>query len=140
MNQAYAEKTIEQKASDRFDKTILIVSEESDLREVTQIALELTTKWRVLGVRNCLQVALMAQNKHVDAILLCVKSTDTNFAPLLHQFKSHPATEEIPIVLMTDRVRFSDRCRFARLGFAGAISTPFDAINLWEQLAGFLEW
>ncbi|NET09768.1 MAG: two-component system response regulator, partial [Symploca sp. SIO2B6] len=51
-------------------KYILVIDDEPDIREIVQVSLECTRPWHVLDAESAAAGLAIAQNHHLDAILL----------------------------------------------------------------------
>ncbi|MBD2578691.1 response regulator [Oscillatoria sp. FACHB-1406] len=118
----------------------MLIDPEDDLREVIQTGLELTTNWKIVTAHSHALGANLAAIEQPNVILLNVERVDLEDSALLAQLKANPSTQNIPVILMADRVRLSDWWRLTQLGIAGAISKPFDCVNLGKQIAVLLKW
>ncbi|MGD2182275.1 response regulator [Lusitaniella coriacea] len=134
------EKRFFQKVSHFTGKTLLLIDPEDDLREVTQTGLELTTNWKILTAPSYTEGLRLAIAQKPDAILVNGSMIDLEYSAIFNQLDSHPVTENIPIIAISDRVRLGDKVQFAQLGVMDVIAKPFDSANLGQQIATFLQW
>jgi CheY-like chemotaxis protein len=121
-------------------KCILIIDDESDIREVAQISLEMMGDWQVLTSESGQDGLEKAKLSQPDAILLDVMLPDMDGPTTLQNLQADPSTSHIPVVFLTAKIQTSDRNRFAKLGVVAVIAKPFDPINLASQLAEALGW
>ena len=121
-------------------KRILIVDDEEDIREVVQLSLELEAGWDVLTASSGKEGLASATTQQPDAILLDVMMPDMDGITTFQQLQANPATEHIPVILLTAKVQATDQRQFETLGVAAAISKPFDPIKLAPQIALVLGW
>jgi response regulator RpfG family c-di-GMP phosphodiesterase len=121
-------------------KKVLLIDPEDDLREVIQTSLELTTSWEIVTACSHALGIDLAEVEQPNAILLNVERLDVDRMAILTHLKSHPTTQTIPLILMTERVRLADWWQLTQLGVTGAIAKPFDCANLGKQIALFLKW
>lgn len=121
-------------------KRILVVDNEQYIQEVIQVCLENVAKWEVLLVgsgQECLSQAAISQP---DAILLDVMMPDMDGITTFQKLQENPATQKIPVILLTAKLQSSDQHRYAQLGLTAAISKPFDPLKLAAQVASALGW
>lgn len=123
-----------------INKQILIISGDRDLQDVIRTGLELTTAWEILSAYNPTEALDLAQTTQPQAVILNLEYRERERLKTIENFKSHTSTQEIPLILMCDRVRLGDWWRFSQLGITGLIAKPFEAIAIGEQIAGFLGW
>ncbi|HTE45272.1 MAG TPA: response regulator [Gemmatimonadaceae bacterium] len=121
-------------------KTVLIVDDDDDIREVGQLALELGSEWSVLTANSGETALALAKSGKPDAILLDVMMPEMDGPTTLIQLRADPSTCDIPVVFLTARVRTTERSTLAALGVAGVLSKPFDPLKLPDQVAEVLGW
>ena len=121
-------------------KTVLLVDDEDDIREVAQMSLEVTAGWTILEA-NCGEDGVTkAQDSQPDAILLDVMMPDMDGPSTFLKIREIPALAETPVILMTAKVQASDLEQFKALGVSGVIPKPFDPMSLAEQVKKILNW
>jgi CheY-like chemotaxis protein len=121
-------------------KHILVIDDESDIREVIQASLETTEGWVVHTAPSGREGLAMAAVTAVDAILLDVMMPEMDGPTTLQHLQADPALRPMPVILLTAKVQASDRRRFAELGVQGVIAKPFDPLTLGKQMATILGW
>jgi CheY-like chemotaxis protein len=121
-----------------MSKRILIIDDEDDIREVTQIALQLNTGWQVLLASSGSEGIKVAQAEVPDAILLDVMMPDFDGMAVLGQLKTRARTAPIPVILLTAKVQAAREA--PGTGAAGVIVKPFDPLRLAAEIAGILYW
>jgi two-component system, OmpR family, alkaline phosphatase synthesis response regulator PhoP len=118
---------------------ILIVDDEDHIREVAQLSLEAVGGHEVLSASSGIEAIEQATNERPDAILLDVMMPELDGPGTLDRLRSNPATQDIPVVFLTAKVRESDVERFRDLDVAGVLAKPFDPMTLPEQLRRVLQ-
>ena len=121
-------------------KRILIIDDESDIREVAQVSLELVGHFEVFTAANGREGVEAARLHQPDAILLDVTMPELDGPATLAQLHSDPATTAIPVVFLTAKTQTAERAQLAQRGAAGILTKPFDPLKLAEQLATTLHW
>jgi CheY-like chemotaxis protein len=121
-------------------KTVLIIDDDDDIREVAQLSIELGAGWRVLAAASGVDGASLAAAEHPDAILLDVMMPGLDGPATLERLQSIAATRSIPVIFLTAKARASERERLASLAVAGVLSKPFDPVSLPGQIADLLGW
>jgi CheY-like chemotaxis protein len=121
-------------------KTILIVDDESDIREVGQLALEVGSDWRVLAASSGAQGIEQARAERPDAILLDVMMPGMDGPTTLANLRDDPITRDIPVIFLTAKVRSSDREYLTSLGAIAVLAKPFNPMSLSDQVADALGW
>ncbi len=122
------------------ERKILIIDDESDIREVAAMSLEAVCGWGVVQAGSGKEGMLIAQERKPDAILLDVMMPDMDGPSTLQLLRSNEKTASIPVIFLTAKVQSADRKRFSDLGVAAVLSKPFDPMVLGEQIAEALGW
>jgi CheY-like chemotaxis protein len=123
-----------------MSRTILLVDDEDDIREVAQMSLEMTAGWEVHTAPSGADGLRMAAELKPDAILLDVMMPGMDGPATARALKAAPETAGIPVILLTAKVQAADRRRFDDLGVAGILAKPFDPMSLAEEVRGVLGW
>ncbi|HEY9659295.1 MAG TPA: response regulator [Allocoleopsis sp.] len=121
-------------------KRILIIDDEDDIREVAQTSLEIIGGWEVLTAGSSTEGLLKAETEQPDAVLLDVMLPDMDGATTFHKLQANPATQNIPVILLTAKVQAADQRRLSSLGVAAILTKPFDPIVLANQVSEALGW
>jgi CheY-like chemotaxis protein len=121
-------------------KRILVIDNEQYIREVAQICLETVTGWEVLTANSGREGLVLAEADQPDAILLDVMMPDMDGPTTFQKLQANPATQHIPVILLTAKVQVSDRRRYAQMGMTAAIAKPFNPLQLADQVAAALGW
>ncbi|GET39759.1 response regulator [Microseira wollei] len=121
-------------------KRILIVDDEYDIRAVAELALKTVAGWQVLTAASGREGLDQAIAQQPDAILLDVMMPEMDGIATWQALQANPATESIPVILMTAKAQAADQRRFASLGVAGIITKPFKAMQLSAQVVAVLGW
>ena len=121
-------------------RRVLIVDDESDIREVASLSLEAVGGYEVATAESGREGIEKAAAEQPDAILLDVMMPEMDGPTTFGRLQGDPATREIPVVLLTAKVQAADRAKFDALGVAAVMSKPFDPMTLSEQLAAVLGW
>jgi CheY-like chemotaxis protein len=121
-------------------KRVLVIDDEDDIREVAQASLEIMAGLDVIVARSSLEGLRKAEMEQPDAILLDVMLPDMDGIAAFQHLQANPATQHIPVILLTAKVHAADRRRFADLGVKAMIAKPFKPAKLAEQLVEILEW
>lgn len=121
-------------------KRILVIDDEQPLRRIIQISLEELSGWQVVTAESGDEGLEVVQNGTWDVILLDVSMPGMDGVSVFQALQANPATQAIPVVLLTAKVLPSDRRRFAEIGVAGVITKPFDPVTVGQHLAKILGW
>ncbi|HUX45447.1 MAG TPA: response regulator [Terracidiphilus sp.] len=119
---------------------ILIIDDEDDIREIAAMSLETVAGWEVMVANSGAQGLVRAQSYMPDAILLDVMMPGMDGPTTFRELRKNPATQHIPVLLLTAKVQASDQRRFADLDVAAVLVKPFDPLMLSRQISDVLGW
>lgn len=123
-----------------MSKRILIVDDEPNIREVTQMSLEMVGGHQVLEASSGAEAIEIAAREKPDAILLDVMMPEMDGPTTFEGLQRNEATRGIPVILLTAKVQTTDRERFEALGVAGLIGKPFDPMGIADEVGRLLGW
>ncbi|MBE9137947.1 response regulator [Nodosilinea sp. LEGE 07088] len=123
-----------------MSKRILVIDDEQDIRDVVCLCLEEFGGWHTDGAESGCEGLQKAAAEPWDCILLDVSMPDMDGRAVYEHLQAHQGTQSIPVILLTAKVRATDRDRVSTLGVAGLIAKPFDPITLWQKVAQILDW
>lgn len=121
-------------------KRILVIDDEDDIREVAQASLEIMAGLDVIVACSSQEGLEKAETEQPDAILLDVMLPGMDGLTVFRHLQDNPATQHIPVILLTAKVQASDQRRFADLGIKAMIAKPFKPARLAHQLLEVLGW
>lgn len=123
-----------------MSKTVLLVDDEDDIREIGQVSLEMVAGWEVHTAADGAEGLKAAAANQPDAILLDVMMPDMDGPSVFAHLQEQDATCDIPVILLTAKTQPADRQGFAELGVTGMLSKPFDPMTLADDVAAVLGW
>jgi CheY-like chemotaxis protein len=123
-----------------MSKRILIIDDEEDIRDITQLGLEMSVGWQVLTAGSGQEGIALAAAHQPDLILLDVMMPDMDGRATFANLQANPQTEQIPVILVTAKIQASDQESFTNLAIAGILTKPFRPMNLAEQICKILQW
>lgn len=121
-------------------KRILVIDDEERIREVVRACLEDLGGWEAIAATSAQEGLLLAQAQSLDALLLDVSMPDMDGFTFFEKLQENPASQSIPVILLTAKVLPDDRVRFAKMGVAGVINKPFNPVTISEEVAEILGW
>lgn len=119
-------------------KHILIIDDEPDIREATQVCLEVSKGWSVTTASSSQEGLARAVSEQPDAILLDVMMPDVDGLATFEQMRANPATHHIPVILLTAKAQPDDHRRFTQLEITAVITKPYDPLTLADQIEKIL--
>lgn len=121
-------------------RTILLIEHEAGIREVLHACLSEFGGWSVTlsnsiqeGVNLCITLC-------PDVILLDTSTAETDALLFIEQLKAYSVTQSIPILLITARASWFTLKQLHQMGFAGAITKPFNPFTVTAQVSHLLGW
>lgn len=123
-----------------MSKCVLIIDDESGIRKIVEISLQVIAGWNVLAASSGPEGLTIAQAEQPDAILLDVMMPEMNGIDTLQCLQANPSTQKIPIILLTAKAQVSEQQQFAKLPIIGIITKPFKAPDLVKQMRSLLSW
>ena len=121
-------------------RSVLIIDDEEDIREVAALALEATAGWTILTAGSGIEGIAIATKEQPDAILMDVMMPGVDGPTTFRNMQQNPQVARIPVILLTAKVQGVDQRRFASLGVAAVLFKPFDPLTLARQIADALGW
>ena len=120
-------------------KLIMVFSNTKDLRRIIQLSLEEIAGWQVfvanLDSQDLTPIAVIQP----DVILLDTNLPNSEELGILQKIQDYPDIQDIPIVLLTERIFSSDRRLYNSLGIVAAIAKPFDMVTLATLITSISE-
>jgi len=121
-------------------RTLLIIDDEDDIREVASLSLEAVAGWKVHTASSGAEGIATAVKLQPDAILMDVMMPGMDGPTTFKTMQQTHGIAHIPVVLLTAKVQGIDQRRFADLGVAAVLFKPFDPMLLAQQIADALGW
>ncbi|MBW4574421.1 MAG: response regulator [Aphanothece sp. CMT-3BRIN-NPC111] len=127
-----------------MNKSILIVDDEEDVRAIAKLGLEMGAGWNVLTANSGQEGLSIAASYQPDVILLDMMMPNMDGRATLQQLKANPATQGIPVILVTAKVQQSERENFTGLftglNVAAVFAKPFRPLKLAKEISEALGW
>lgn len=120
-------------------KSILIIDDEEDVKEIAQMGLEMAADWQVITASSGQEGLKLAASTQPDAILLDLMMPEWDGKETLKQLKANQKTATIPVILMTAKTQSAIASELTKLDLAGVITKPFRPLQLPEQIAAILQ-
>jgi len=121
-------------------KSILLIEYEPSLREILRAALQEFGGWQVTLSSSIREGIQLCQQAHPQAILVDTSTSEVDALLFVEQLKSYSVEQAIPILLISSRATLFTEQQLRQMGFAGAISKPFNPSTLPAQIVRLLKW
>jgi CheY-like chemotaxis protein len=121
-------------------KRVLVIEDETGIRNVVQYSLIAIAHWQVITAESGAIGLVKAEQERPDAILLDVMMPEMDGIETFRQLQANPKLRSIPTILLTAKAQTSEQQQFINLGVAGVITKPFKAPDLVAQMRRILHW
>lgn len=120
-------------------KRILIIDDDDDVRETTQICLEVTGNWEIITASSGMQGLQDAITQHPDLILLDVMMPVMDGLETFSELQANVETSSIPVILLTAKAQPAELRQFTQLQISDVITKPYDPFSLADRIAKVLD-
>ncbi|MGK7895198.1 MAG: response regulator [Xenococcus sp. (in: cyanobacteria)] len=121
-------------------KQILLFSNTKDLRRIIQLSLEEIAGWQVFVADLNTQDFTLVTVTQPDVIILDTNLPNSDELSILQKMREYSQIQNIPIVLLTERIFNCDRKLYHSLGIASVIAKPCDMVTLATIISRRLNW
>jgi len=115
-------------------KHILYADDEEDILDVATLSLETVGGLDVTTCGDGFQAIEAAYRMRPDLIMLDVMMPGMDGPTAMSRIRADPALSDIPVILLTARVRGPEVQEYFDLGADGVISKPFDPMTLSDEV------
>ena len=115
-------------------KTILIVDDNADLRELVRVSVE-RGPYRTIQAADGPEGLELAERARPDLVLLDIELQTLDGVTVCQRLKESPTTRDIKVVMLTASVQQESRERALAAGADAYITKPFSLRALMVQLA-----
>ena len=113
--------------------TILVADDEQDIRELVAYRLS-RSGYRIIEARDGEEAFQLAGDQALDMAVLDVMMPRLNGFDLTRRFRDNPATQRLPILLMSASVQEADISRGFAAGADGYLTKPFTPDQLLTRV------
>ena len=112
-------------------RTILVVDDDDEIREITCLALELMGGWTVVSADRRRRRRWSGPREHrPTSVLLDVMMPEMDGPTTFLRLQEDPLTRHIPVILLTAKAQVGEDQCWDDLDIAGVISKPFNPTTL----------
>jgi CheY-like chemotaxis protein len=119
---------------------VLVVDDDDDVREITQMSLEAVAGWRVRAARGGAEALELLRQERPDAVLLDVMMPGMDGPATFRAMQDDPGLRDVPVVLLTAKLQVGREQPWDGLDVAGVIAKPFDPMSLAAQVSALVGW
>ena len=117
-------------------KTLLVIDDDRDIREVAKTSLELVGGFTVIVAESGQRGVTAAQEVKPDAIILDLMMPVMDGWAVLEQMQAIPPEDRPRVIVVSARSSLRDRAKAAELGADAFVSKPFNVDDLLAVLHG----
>ena len=121
-------------------RCVLVIDDESDIREIAQMSLQITKDWSVLTAASGHEGVAIASKEQPDAILLDLIMPEVDGLATLQLLNDTLATQNIPVVLLTATAKAATMHQYAQMKVKAILVKPFDPGTFGDQIEAALGW
>lgn len=121
-------------------RTVLVVDDDHDIRDLARLCLEIFAHWTVLTAADGPSAIETAQRMQPDAVLLDMMMPGMDGLVTLQHLRADESSRDIPVILFTAKSRVGDRQPWDDQPVSGVIAKPFEAKTLATQVSTLLGW
>jgi DNA-binding response OmpR family regulator len=115
-------------------KTILIVDDEVDIRDILRIRLANQPGFRILEAANGTDALQLTRQQRPDLIILDWLMPGFSGMEVLKALRESPELTTIPVIMMTVKSELSAQAQGQAMGVVAYLIKPFDATRLMETV------
>ena len=119
-------------------KTILLIEDDTDMRENTAEILELAN-YHVIKAENGKRGVELARRSAPDLVLCDIMMPELDGYGVLHLLGRDPATAEVPFIFLSAKAERSDMRKGMELGADDYLTKPFEESELLNAIEGRLK-
>lgn len=121
-----------------MSKSILIIDDEEDVKDIAQMGLEMAADWKVITASTGKEGLGLAESQQPEVILLDLMMPEWDGKETLKQLKANYNTAAIPVIMMTAKNKFAIASELTELDLAGVITKPFRPLELPDRITNIL--
>ncbi|EYR63598.1 chemotaxis protein CheY [Actinotalea ferrariae CF5-4] len=123
-----------------MSRTILVVDDEPDIRELIRLSLERLGGHRVVACASGAEALGRLPEEPVDGVLLDVRMPGMDGPEVLAALRRTPAGADVPVVFLTASVLEVQMADLRALDVRGVVRKPFDPLALPAEVALAFGW
>ena len=121
-----------------MSKSILIIDDEEDVKDIAQMGLEMAADWNVITASSGKEGLTLAATTQPEVILLDLMMPEWDGKETLQHLKANQSTSSIPVILMTAKTQSAIATELSELDLAGVITKPFRPLELPGKIISIL--
>lgn len=118
-------------------KTIMVIDDDQQIRELVELSLKITSGWTVIEATSGQHALEILAQKRPDAILLDYHMPEMSGLETLNLIRQTPEYRDIPVIAYTADPHALDKNNLPE-GLSGVLLKPFAPDSLARRLADLL--
>ena len=118
-------------------KTIMVIDDDQQIRELVELSLKITSGWKVIEATSGQHAVERLREVRPDAILLDFHMPDLNGLDTLKLIRETPEYRDIPVIAYTADPRALDKDNLPE-GLSGVLLKPFAPDSLAKRISDLL--
>ena len=114
--------------------TIIYADDEEDILSVATLSLEMVGGLKVTSCSGGRAAIEEAHHRRPDLIMLDVMMPGMDGPTTMSEIRADPELSDIPVILLTARVRGVEVEEYKAIGADGVIAKPFDPMTLADEV------
>ena len=120
--------------------TILVVDDDENIRELTQLALETVSGWNIMTADGGYAAIEMCRTHHPDAVLMDMMMPDMDGLTTFEHLQADDSTRDIPVIMFTAKGRVGERQPWEDYPVRGMIAKPYNPMTLGQRVSEIMHW
>ena len=121
-----------------MNQTILLIDDDDDIREATQLCLEVVGDWAIVTASSGQEGIRKAIAGQPNLILLDVMMPVMDGIQTLKKLKTNLKTKNIPVIFLTAKAHPAEQRQYTQLDVIEVITKPYDPFELSDRIAKIL--
>ena len=121
-----------------MNKKILLIDDDDDIREATQLCLEIVGDWEIVTASSGKDGLIQAIAQQPSLILLDVMMPVMDGLETLNRLKTNSKTQNIPVIFLTAKAQPAEQRQLTQLDILEVVTKPYDPFELSDRIARIL--
>ena len=117
---------------------ILVVDDADDVRNLVAAHLK-RARHQPLLAEDAAEALAVIDEEPIDLAIVDIMMPGMNGYELTEKLREQPATQDVPIIVLTARAGGADRKHAFRVGADGFVQKPFELQRLTEEIASVMQ-
>ncbi|MDD5771920.1 MAG: ATP-binding protein [bacterium] len=119
-------------------RTIMVVDDDQELRDITKSILEFEKKWEIITANNGQEAVEKALKEQIDLILLDLRMPKLDGFGVIQTLKNNPKTKDISIIILSASGQKQEKEQGFSMGIEDYIAKPYQPDFLLNKVKELL--